>query len=112
MDLHRAVIRLVARDTSLWLDDDDESLDMIVTDVAQRWRERQPGGDDPAELEAFWNQYANRVEWASPGSGDQYRAEFCPAEARESFDTGDYFHAVWTAHVAELRASTSPAAAA
>jgi len=48
----------------------------------------------------FWSRYANQIEWAPPGVVNEYRAEFCPADVDALFDTDDYFHAVWAAHLA------------
>jgi hypothetical protein len=97
------VTRLVARDTSQWVDDGPASLDLIIADVVAQWQRHEPGNNDPSALEDFWNRYANRVEWAPPDSDNQYRPEFCPANPRE-FDCANYFRAVWAARVLELRA--------
>ena len=103
LQLRAAVTRLVSRDASQWVCDDMASLDLIVKEVAAGWSAQGTAGEDLADLEAFWNQYANRVEWAPPDSGNEYREEFCPASEGGPFDTDGYFHAVWAAHVAELR---------
>ena len=87
----------------MWVGDNDASLDAIVDDVMRRWQARSE--DDPETLDGpngFWVRYATGVEWASTTS-DQFRAEFCSPVQGAPFDTGDYFHAVWTAHVALLR---------
>jgi len=94
------VTRLVARDASQWVDDDPTSLDLIVEDVAAQWHRQEPGNADPAGLEDFWNQYANRVEWARDG-GNQCRPEFCPANPLD-FDCDNYFRSVWKARVIDL----------
>jgi hypothetical protein len=102
MHLRTAVSRVVTRDVSQWVDDDDASLDAIVDDVARRWQAH--GNGDPTMLDGpggFWNRYADRVEWAPPESGHQYRIEFCPAED-DPFDEDAYFHSVWRAHIVEL----------
>ena len=103
LQLRAAVTRLVSRDTSQWVEDDAASLDLIIEGVAAGWAAQGTAGEDFTGLEAFWNQYANRVEWAAPETGDEYREEFCPASEDEPFDTDVYFRAVWEAHVAELR---------
>ena len=97
------VTRLVARDTSQWVDDDARSLDLIVDDVLNEWRQHKAGDADPAALDGLWNRYASRVEWASPDSGHEYRSEFCPADEKQPFDSDGYFRAVWAAHLDGLR---------
>jgi hypothetical protein len=111
LSLRLTITRSVARDMSTWVRDDEESVDLVIADVLRRWQDRdlcgQPAGpDDPEE---FWNQYANRVEFAPPGSDDEYRAEFCPA-GPEPISIDDYYLAVWQAHVAQLRAAAGGAA--
>jgi hypothetical protein len=100
--LMATVNRIVGRDVSAWLDDDDASLDLIVDDVTRKWLSRTDS--DPQTLDgpdSFWSRYANRVEWAPPDSDDEYRVKFCPSD-RDDFDPEQYFRAVWRAHVAEL----------
>lgn len=104
MRLRLAVSRVVTRDVSQLVNDDDATLDLIVDDVMRRWQARS--ADEPAVLDGpdgFWSRYANRVEWAPAESDDEYRAEFCPANESMRFDTEEYFRAVWAAHAAELR---------
>ena len=90
-----------------WVNDDTASLDLIIDDVLNEWRQHQAAGNGTAGLEAFWNRYANAVEWAPSGSGHEYRSEFCSADEARPFDTDEYFHAVWAAHIGELRGSLS-----
>ena len=112
LQLHAAVNRLVSRDASQWVNDDVASLNLVVEDVAAGWWAQGTAGKDLTGLEAFWNRYANRVEWAPPETGDEYREEFCPASEGGPFDTDGYFRAVWAAHVAELRGRAEGPAAA
>jgi hypothetical protein len=101
--LMATVNRIVGRDVSAWLDDDDASLDLIVDDVTGKWLSRAES--DPQTLDGpggFWSRYANRIEWAPPDSDDEYRVEFCPSDP-DGFDPEQYFRAVWRTHVAELR---------
>ncbi|HEY2674189.1 MAG TPA: hypothetical protein VGJ07_27960 [Rugosimonospora sp.] len=105
--LRAAINRILGRDVSAWVNNDDSHLDLILEDVAQQWLARKDS--DPPVLDGpygFWSRYANHVEWAPPESGNEYRAEFCPAREDDPFDTDDYFRSVWAAHVAELRALT------
>jgi hypothetical protein len=102
--LRLIVTKVVARDASQWLNDDDASLEAIITDVVRQWQARLE--DEPTVIDGpdgFWSRYANRIEWAAPDSDDEYRREFCPLHEAGRFDTDAYFHAVWAAHVAELR---------
>src|SRR5690348_1534049 len=65
MRLRLAVSRVVTRDVSQWVNDDDAVLDVIVDDVMRRWLARS--AEEPAVLDGpdgFWSRYANRVEWA------------------------------------------------
>lgn len=113
MRVRLAVTRVVTRDVSQWVNDDDAILDVIVEDVAQQWTGRTDS--DPQELDGpwgFWGRYANRVEWAPPESGNEYRPEFCPANPDTPFDSDDYFRAVWTAHAAGLRGAAKAVRAA
>lgn len=113
MRVRLAVTRVVTRDVSQWVNDDDAILDVIVEDVAQRWIGRTDS--DPQVLdgpEGFWSRYANRIEWAPPESGNEFRAEFCPTDPDTPFDSDNYFHAVWTAHVAGLRRAAESVKAA
>jgi hypothetical protein len=113
MRLRLAITRVVAREASQWVDDDDASLDLIIEDVAQQWTTRTDS--DPQVLDGpagFWSRYGNRIEWGPPGSGNEYRPEVCPADPDALFDRDDYLHAVWAAHVAELRAAATERAAA
>jgi hypothetical protein len=106
MRLRLAVSRVVTRDVSQWVDDEDAVLDVIVDDVMRWWLARS--AEEAAVLDGpdgFWSCYANRVEWAPAESGNEYRAEFCPANEGARFDTDVYFRAVWAAHAAELRTS-------
>jgi len=108
MRLRLAVSRVVTRDVSQWVNDDDAVLDVIVDDVMRWWLARS--AEEPAVLDGpdgFWSRYANRIEWAPAESGNEYRAEFCPVNESARFDTDEYFRAVWAAHVAELRAGQS-----
>jgi hypothetical protein len=105
--LRATINRILGRDVSAWVNNDDSDLDLIVEDVVQQWLARKDS--DPSVLDGpcgFWSRYANRVEWAPPESGNEYRAEFCPAHEDDPFDTDDYFRAVWAAHVAGLGAVT------
>jgi hypothetical protein len=99
------VTRLVAQDMSRWVEDDTPTVDLIIGDVLVRWRACGNHGD-PTSLNDFWWQYANRVEYASPENGNEWREEFCPPES-EPFDDGAYYEAVWLAHVAELHAQAT-----
>ncbi len=106
--LRAAINRIVGRDVSAWVNDDDASPDLTVEDVAQHWLARPDG--DPQALDGpdgFWSQYANRVEGAPAESGNDYRAEFCATSVGGGFDDYDYFHAVWAAHVSGLRAAAT-----
>ena len=94
--------RMVTRDLSPWTDD-DAGIDLVVEHVLGAWSDGDPDRDEPCELTRFWNRYANRVEFAEPGTGDEFRAEFCPAEPGP-MDTDDYYRAVWRSHIAGLRA--------
>jgi hypothetical protein len=103
-----AVTRQVVMDMSRWVDDDQEAVDLVVDDVLRRWSERDRS-DESAEIvgpNSFCNQYAHRVEFAPPDSGDQLRAEFCPPEG-EPFNAVHYYSSVWRAHVADLRAAAT-----
>lgn len=99
--------RAVGRDASYWLDDDDADVDLVVDDVLHQWLIRSTS--DPRVLTGFaefWTQYANRVEWPPPGSEEEFRAEFCPADG-EPFDREEYGRAAWRAHVNQLRAGVT-----
>jgi hypothetical protein len=75
----------------------------LIEDVLIQWTRACDGHiDGQPDLDAFWNGYANRVEFAPSDSGDEFRAEFCPAELTH-MDTDDYYRAVWRARVARLR---------
>lgn len=107
--LQLAVTRLVVRDVSAHVDD-DAGVDLIINDVVSRWLERDQARE-PSLLDGpdgFWNWYANRVEFAPPGSDHEYRAEFCPQEP-ERLEIEEYYEAVWHAHIAGLRAMASAA---
>jgi hypothetical protein len=101
-----SVTRLVARDVSQWVNDDDAVLDLVVNDVLACWRERDRQSDEPVDLVRFWNEYANQVEFAPAGSDNQFRPEFCP-DPPGPMDTDVYYRAVWLAHAANLIAATS-----
>lgn len=104
--LHLKATRIVTRDLSPWTDD-DAGIDLVVEDVLGRWSGNSPDADDePCELSRFWNRYANRVEFAEPGTGDQFRAEFCPT-GPGPMDTDDYYRAVWRTHIDGLRATAT-----
>ncbi|GIH19683.1 hypothetical protein [Rugosimonospora africana] len=101
MILRLAVTQLVYRDVTVYVDQ-DELVDRVVENVVRGWRCRKQGA--PTELggpDGYWNQYANRVEFAPASSGDTYRAEFCP-DVSQPFDEHDYYRAVWHAHIAGL----------
>jgi hypothetical protein len=83
--------RYAGRDISQWLEDDDDAIDLVIQDVLSRWQ-----GD--GDLAAFWTRYANSVEYAPPGSPNEYREGFAEGE-----DLEVYYRSVWAAHAASLR---------
>ncbi|GIH20915.1 hypothetical protein Raf01_90870 [Rugosimonospora africana] len=102
LDLRLAVTRLVVRDVSEHLGDDEAGIDLIVEDVLRLWQ--QSGQDDPATLDGsdgFWNRYADRIEFAPAGGDDRYRAEYWPPGQGIGFE--EYYRAVWRAHLSQLR---------
>lgn len=108
--LRLVVTRMVVRDVSAHVDD-EAGLDLIINDVVSRWLDRDQTRE-PFVLDGpggFWNWYANRVEFAPPGSDDEYRAEFCPPEP-ERLEIEAYYEAVWHAHIADLRMMAAAAA--
>ncbi|GIH19663.1 hypothetical protein [Rugosimonospora africana] len=82
--------------------DDDSGVDLVINDVARRWRGHESSALDGPD--GFRNQYANRVEFAPPGSDHEYRPEFCPPKP-ERIEIEEYYKAVWQAHIADLRAA-------
>jgi hypothetical protein len=109
-DNRSTVARLVVPDMHAWVEDDDGCIDLVIADVLARWQTR--GSDEPARLGGhggFWCRYANRVEYAPPGSENEYRAEFCAPG--EKLNTDEYYFRVWAAHIAGLRQAAPPAMA-
>ena len=110
-NLRLVATRLVARDVSQWVEDDSGSLDLIVEDVLTGWHEHLRCRSETLDPDRLWNRYANRVEFAPPTSGNEFRSEFCPVGSGP-MDTDDYFRSVWAAHVAGLRSAAAVTAAA
>lgn len=89
---YRVIInRYVGRDLGCKVEDDHD-IDLIVDDVLSQWRD----GESPGDL---WERYANAVEYAPPGSPNEYREGF----AEEGADLDTYLHAVWEDRLEKLR---------
>ncbi len=94
-----AITRLVAQDMSRYVSDDTAKVSLVIDDVLAAWADAAPG----TEGAVVWREYANRVEWARPDTGDTYRAEFCSQPSDEPFDEEAYFEAVWADQCEILR---------
>jgi hypothetical protein len=107
LGLRLLATRLVVKDMSQWVNDDDGSVDLVIEDLLRCWQERDRDGEpaEPGGLDEFWERYAKRVEFASSGSDQEMRAECCPDDPTLLEGDG-YYYAVWGAHVAQLSAAT------